>query len=206
MRSQSSRLLAVLVLNLIMIAGLIVVGLKSHSLGVLAAGGDYVADSMAIGLGLLAIYLKGGKYAYPKATSIVALINSTALLIITATVVVNSLQRLISGTPAIDGLPVLVISLVATAFMLAGAKILGDEAEKEDLHMRSVLLDTLSDAASSAAIAVTGTIILLTGRFYWLDSAAALLLGVIIGFNALKLMRDVIRALRKDDNYSRKAA
>lgn len=50
--SQQRRLGIVLSLNLIMITGLVVVGFASHSLGVLAAGGDFAADSVAVLLGI----------------------------------------------------------------------------------------------------------------------------------------------------------
>lgn len=49
--TQQKRLGLVLGLNVIMITGLVLVGLVSHSLGVLAAGDDYAADSTAILLG-----------------------------------------------------------------------------------------------------------------------------------------------------------
>ena len=42
--TQQKRLGLVLGINLVMIAGLVIVGLASHSLGVLAAGGDFAAD------------------------------------------------------------------------------------------------------------------------------------------------------------------
>lgn len=63
--------------------------------------------------------------------------------------------------------------------------------------MRSAMLDTLADAASSAAVAVAGGIIFISGRFYWLDSAIAALIGVIVAYHALKLMRKVIAASRR---------
>ncbi len=42
--SHQKRPSLLLALNLLMITGLVVVGLTAHSLGVLAAGADYVAD------------------------------------------------------------------------------------------------------------------------------------------------------------------
>ena len=55
--TQQRRLGLVLVLNLLMIAGLLIVGIATHSLGLLAAGGDYAADSAAILLGIMAIQI-----------------------------------------------------------------------------------------------------------------------------------------------------
>ncbi|GAC1418806.1 MAG: hypothetical protein NVSMB57_13340 [Actinomycetota bacterium] len=98
-----------------------------------------------------------------RAPTFVALINASALLIVTALVVVEGVRRLINGTPAVRGLPVLIVSLIATAVMAAGVFILGADAGREDLHMRSVLLDTISDALASAAVAVAGGVIYLTG-------------------------------------------
>ena len=42
--SKARRLRLVLLLNLLLVAALIVVGVAPHSLGVLAAGVDYLAD------------------------------------------------------------------------------------------------------------------------------------------------------------------
>jgi hypothetical protein len=46
--SQSQRLALVLGLNLALVAALVIVGVTAHSLGVLAAGVDYLADAAAI--------------------------------------------------------------------------------------------------------------------------------------------------------------
>ncbi len=53
--TRRARLLIVLGLNLALIAGLVAVGIAGHSVGLLAAGGDYLADSGAIVLALLAL-------------------------------------------------------------------------------------------------------------------------------------------------------
>lgn len=52
--SQRRRLGCVLALNLAMIVGLVIAGLSAHSLGVLAAAGDFAADSVALILGAVA--------------------------------------------------------------------------------------------------------------------------------------------------------
>lgn len=194
--SQQQRLSLVLVLNLAMITGLVTVGLTSHSLGVLAAGGDYAADSAAILLGIIAIQFSTHGSGHPKVTTYVALINAAALLIVSIVVISDGIGRLATATPHIQGLPVVIISLLATVSMGIGALILSRDAAGSDLHMRSVLLDTLSDAVSSAAVAVSGVIIVVTGQLYWLDSGLAVLIGVAIGYGAVKLLRDVITTLR----------
>lgn len=194
--TQQKRLGLVLGLNVLMIAGLLIVGVTSHSLGVLAAGGDYAADSAAIVLGIVAIQIRKHPHGHPRATTFVALINSLVLLVVTGFVIVGGIRRLVRHTPEIHGLPVLIVSLVAMGSMIGAAFILGRDAGSEDLHMRSVLLDTISDAVASAGVAVSGAIIYLSARLYWLDSAMAVLIGIVIGYGALKLLRDVIADLR----------
>ncbi|GAC1441384.1 MAG: hypothetical protein NVSMB55_08990 [Mycobacteriales bacterium] len=194
--SQRRRLTIVLALNLAMIAALVIVGVAARSLGVLAAGGDYVADSAAIGLGILAVTMRARHGEQSKAPTYVAGVNATALLAVAAFVVVAGLRRLLYGTPEVHGLPVLIVSAIATAVMIGGVLVLGTGAGSEDLHMRSVLLDTVSDAVASAAVAISGAVIYLTGRFSWIDSALSVVIAVIIGAGAVHLLRDVVRSLR----------
>jgi cobalt-zinc-cadmium efflux system protein len=194
---QTTRLSIVLALNISIITGLLFVGLSSHSLGVLAAGGDYLLDCSAITLGLLAIYIRDRANGRSKATTIVALINSVFLLIITSYVVFEAVHRLSTDTPEINALPVLIVSSIAAVVMVIGAFIIGGDDDDNDLHMRSVLLDTISDAVAAAALAITGVIILVTKGFYWADSVVALMIAIVIAYQALKLLRDVVRELRK---------
>lgn len=198
--TQTRRLGLVLGLNVAMIATLLIVGLASHSIGVLAAGGDSAADSVAILLGIMAIQIAKHPHGHPKATNYVAGINCLMLLVVTGFVIVGGLRRLVTHTPEIHGLPVLIVSVVAMASMIAAALILGHDAGSEDLHMRSVLLDTVSDAIAAAGVAISGGVIYLSGRLFWLDSAVAIVIGLIIGFGALKLLGDVMVATRTTSN------
>jgi cobalt-zinc-cadmium efflux system protein len=195
-----------LVLNLLLIAGLVVVGVGAHSLGVLAAGGDYLADAAAIGVSLFAIGLSrrppsprrpGG---YPHATNVAALVNGGWLLVLSVLVIVSAIERLVGGAPAVEGLPVLIVSAVAAAVMMVGAFILGSDGDDDDggddFNMKAVLLDTAADAAAAGGVAVSGAVILATGGWYWLDPVVALIIASVVGYHALGLLRKVIAALR----------
>jgi len=197
MTSQRKRLSILLALNIAMIAGLVIVGLTAHSLGVLAAGGDYIADSTAIGLGILAVTIRERVGDHSRAPTYVAIVNAAALLLVTLVVVVEAVHRLVQGTAPVQGVPVLIVSTLATVVMVVGVFILGTDAGKEDLHMRSVLLDTAADALASAAVAVSGAVITLTGTFYWLDSVLAAGIGLVIGYGAVRLLRDALTSLRR---------
>jgi cobalt-zinc-cadmium efflux system protein len=198
--SRTRRLAVVLLLNLALVTALVVAGLAAHSLAVLAAGADYLADAAAIGVSLLAIWVAARPRGYPNATNIAALVNAGWLLLLNVGITVAAIQRLAAGTHRVEGLPVLIVSVVAAAVMLAGALVLGGGADDgdggEDLNVKAVLLDTAADAAAAAGVAASGAIILGAGGWYWLDPATALGIAVIVGYHALKLIRKIAAALR----------
>jgi cobalt-zinc-cadmium efflux system protein len=193
--TKDRKLVLVLLANVAMVVALVIVGLASHSLGVLAAGGDYLGDAAGVALSLAALRLSRHARGHPQATSYAALANATFLLVVTAVVIIAALSRLTGGAPHVQGLPVIVVSLVAGAVMVACALVIGT-VESEDLNMRSVMLDTLADGASAVGVALSGAIILAANGVYWLDSAVALGIAVIITYHAIKLIRDVLAHLR----------
>jgi cobalt-zinc-cadmium efflux system protein len=208
--SRTTRLVVVLLLNLALVVGLVVAGIGAHSLGVLAAGGDYLADAAAIGISLLAIGLarraptRRRPAGYPRATAYAALINVTVLLAVVAVVAAGAAGRLVSGAGHVHGLPVLVVSGTAALVMLAGGLILrGDDDAPGDTagdraNMRAVLLDTLADSAAAAGVAITGAIILADPGLSWLDPAIALVIAAVVGYHALRLAREVITTLWRE--------
>lgn len=200
--SQRRRITVVLALNLALIAGLVVAGMLANSVSVLAAAGDTAADCLALILGLVAIALRDRDPDHPHAQrpiAIAALVNATLLLAVTVTVVVEAVDRLRQGAPPVEGLPMVIVSVVTMAVMLAGALVLGRSAAGEDLHMRSVLIDALADAAAAGAIAVAGIVILVTGGLSWLDPVLALGVSVLIAVAAVQLIVKAIAALRGRD-------
>ncbi len=200
--SQRRRILVVLGLNLALIAGLLAAGLLAHSVSVLAAAGDTVADCFALVLGLIAIGLRDRNPDDPSAQrpiAMAALVNATLLLAVTVTVTIEAISRLSTGSPPVEGLPMVIVSVVTMLVMLAGAVVLGRSAAEEDLHMRSVLIDALADAAAAAAIAVAGVIILITRGVYWLDPVLALGVSALIAVAAIQLFLKASAALRGDD-------
>jgi cobalt-zinc-cadmium efflux system protein len=198
--SRARRLAVVLLLNLGLVTALVITGLAAHSLAVLAAGADYLADAAAIGVSLLAIWLAARPRGYPKATTLAALVNAGWLLVLNVMIAVAAIWHLAAGAQHVEGVPVLVVSAIAAAVMLAGALILGGDADDEDctedLNVKAVLLDTAADAAAAAGVTASGAIILSVHGWYWLDPAAALAIAVIIGYHALKLIRQIAVALR----------
>src|SRR5579859_6615157 len=196
--SRVRRLTVVLALNLALVAGLAAAGIDAHSLGVLAEGGDYLLDAAGAGLALLAIRLSawradGGR---PGLTSAAALVNAGWLLVLELIVAGASIGRLATRTPQVHGLPVLVASGIAAVVMAAAALVLrGDDGDggEQDLSVAAVLLDTVADAAAAAGVAVAGAVILVVRGWYWLDPAVALIIAVLVAYQAVRLIRTITR-------------
>jgi cobalt-zinc-cadmium efflux system protein len=196
------RLAIVLGLNLALVAALVAVGITAHSLAVFAEGGDYLLDAAGVGVAIVAARLAARPpsarrpHGHPNATSAAALVNVGWLLALELLVAAGAADRLLTRTPPVSGLPVLVVSAIAAVVMTIGAVILrgdaDDDADEEDLSVAAVLLDTIADAAAAAGVAVTGAIILAARGLYWLDPAVALLVAVIIGWHAIVLIRKVL--------------
>jgi cobalt-zinc-cadmium efflux system protein len=193
--TQDRRLMLVLGINLAMVLALLLVGLLAHSLGVLASGADYLGDALGTGLSLVALRMSRHKHGHPRATSYAALANSSFLLLVTLGVVVEAIHRLSTGAPSIHGVPVVVVSVVAAIAMIACAFILGNV--EGDLSMESVMLDTVADAAAAIGVAISGAVILITKGTYWLDSLVALLIALVVGYHAIRLMCKVLANLRE---------
>jgi cobalt-zinc-cadmium efflux system protein len=203
--SRESRLVTVLALNLGLLVALVIVGLTAHSLGVLAAGGDYLADSAAIALALVAVRM--GRRAASRepggqsvATAYAALVSAGVLLAVMVSVLVGSLLRLVHGTTKVDGLPVLIVSAVAAVTMIGGAVVLHADTDQvrhlgDEAVMRAITLDTVADAAAAGGVALAGAVILWTGRFYWLDPALAAIISTVVGVQAVVLLRGVVREI-----------
>ncbi len=203
---QTRRLLIVLVLNLALVGALVAVGVTAHSLAVLAEGGDYLLDAAGVGVALLAIRLSARpagrirRDGAPRASNVAALINSGWLLVLEVLVAAAAVDRLATGIPRVDGPPVLIVSGIAALVMTGDALILRgddeDEAGEHDLSVAAVLLDTIADATAAAGVAATGAIILATGSWYWLDSAVALAIALVVAYHAIALIRKVLARLR----------
>ena len=131
--SRVSRLGLVFALNAALISGLVVVGLTSRSIGVLAAAGDYVADAVGIATALLTVRLARRAptprrtFGLHRSTILAAQLNSALIIAITALVGFEAIHRIVQGTPRVDAVPVIAVSTLAALVMLVGAIVLRGE-------------------------------------------------------------------------------
>lgn len=200
--SRMQRLGVVFGLNLALVTALVVVGVTARSLAVFAEGGDYLLDAVGVAVAMFAVWLstrpaslkrpQGGR----DVTSTAALINAGWLLLLEVIVAVGAADRLLTRTPRVSGLPVLIVSGIAAVVMTVGALVLrgedDEDSEDDDLSMAAVLLDTIADAAAAGGVAIAGAIILATGGLFWLDPAVALTIAAVVSWHAVMLIRKVL--------------
>ena len=196
--SRSRRLGIALGLNIVLVVAQVVFGLVAHSLGLLADAGHNLSDVAAVVVSLVAVRwarrapTAEHSYGYHRGTILAALVNAAMILAATCFIVYEGIRRLAHPEPVRGGV-VVVVALAAFAVNAGAALVLRDAGS--DLNMRSALLHMAGDAVASLGVAVAGVVILVTGRFLWLDPVVSMAIGVLIAVEAFSLVRDAAEVL-----------
>ena len=189
---RERRLLVVLVLNLVIVVAQAVVGLVAHSLGLVADAGHSLTDVAAVAVSLYAVRLARRpatlrrSYGFHRSTVLAAQANAAALLAVTGLIAYFGVRGLLHP-PDVEGGWVLAAAVVSAVVNGAAAWMLG-HGHHHDLNMRSAALHMVGDAATSASVAVTAVVILVTGGYHWLDPAVSLLIAALIAVQAVRLV------------------
>jgi len=195
------RMALVLVLQAAIVGGLVAAGLMAHSVGLLSAAGHNLADVGAVALSLAAVRLAARKptasrsFGYHRSTVLAAQANAAGILAISAFIVVAAVARL-GHVHHVRGGVVLLAALGdfalngVSALLLRGAHAgHGHDHADPDLNVKAAMLHLAGDAVAAAGVAVAGAVILVTGRFDWLDPAISIAIAVLIAWEAVKLVR-----------------
>jgi len=131
------------------------------------------------------------------ATNVVALLNVLVLLVVATAVLVEAVVRLRSGAPEVGAVGVLIAGLTTAVVLGCGAVVIAAGTDHGDLHMRSVLLDTVFDSVAGLGVAAAGLVMALAHGLYWLDPVVAGMIALFVGVGAGRLLRDVLSAIRR---------
>ena len=169
-----------------------------NSLALLTDAAHNLTDVLALGLTWYALRLAmqpahaGKTYGYHRAGILVALVNSTTLILIALGIFYEAYHRFIAP-PVVDS--TLLIGVGALAFFVnLGTAWLVKEGSEHDLNMRSAFLHLMGDVLSTLGAVLAGAIIFFT-RWNWLDPLVSVLIGVLILYNAWGIMRQTIHIL-----------
>jgi cobalt-zinc-cadmium efflux system protein len=189
--STSERLSWALVANAAIVVAQVAAGVVAGSVALLADAAHNLADVAAVALALGAVRMArrapthSRSFGWLRGGVLAAQANAAAVLALSGLLVYASVVRLRSPRP-VEGGVVLVVALVAFAVNGGAALLLRHE---HDLGVRSALLHLVGDALASFVVAVTGAVILLTGRFDWLDPAASLVVAAFVLVSGWRLLR-----------------
>lgn len=171
-------------------------GVWSHSLALMADATHNLGDVLGLALAWVAARLSrrapSERFTYGLGASsiLAALANALLLVLVTGGLAWEALQRLQNPQPVAGGV-VIAVALAGVAVNGITAALL-HRGHRDDLNLKGAYLHMLGDAAVSAAVAVSGAVVLVSG-WLWLDPAMTLAVGLVIVWGSMGLLRDSTR-------------
>jgi len=197
-KQTTSRLALSLVLTLLFVFIEAIAGIIGNSLALLTDAAHNLTDVIALGLSWYAIRLTAQPanarktYGYHRAGILVALINSTTLVVISLGIFYEAWRRF-TDPPEVQSGILIAVGLVAVTINLVTA-LLVRKGSEHDLNIRSTFLHLMGDVFSTVGAVVAGVIIYFTNA-NWLDPLVSVLIGFLILYNAWGILRDTMDIL-----------
>ena len=188
-------LAAGIALNLLIVVVEVAAGLAADSLGLISDAVHNFTDMAALGVTWFAIEqakkppTAEKTFGYHRTGILTALINSLAMVAVTLWIFYEAFQRLQDPHP-VGGWLVIITATLALCANLVIVGVLRSQAHG-DINIRSAVLHLLGDAAASAAVIVSGIVILATS-WYPVDPLVSALIGVAILWGAWQIIRDTM--------------
>jgi cobalt-zinc-cadmium efflux system protein len=174
-----------------------VAGWWSGALVLLGDAAHMVTDALALGLAALAAWLarrpadRRHSYGFGRVEMLGALINALLMLGVVASITHEAIQRLQSPPQVMAG-TIAWVALIGLFVNLLVARLLWPSGE--NINVRGALLHVLGDILGSIVALATGIVLLFTD-WYWLDPVLSLVICVLIGVSALRLLREAVHQL-----------
>jgi cobalt-zinc-cadmium efflux system protein len=197
-KQTTSRLALSLFLTLAFVAVEAAAGYFANSLALLTDAAHNLTDVIALGLSWFAIRITAQPanarktYGYHRAGILVALLNSTTLVLISLGIFYEAYQRLLSP-PEVQSSILIGVGLIAVVINLVTA-LLVHRGSESDLNQRSAFVHLMGDVISTIGAVIAGVIIYFTDA-NWLDPLVSVLIGFLILYNAWGILREAIDIL-----------
>ncbi len=176
----------------------IIAGYLGNSLALLTDAAHNFTDVIALGLSWYAVRVAaqpahaGKTFGYHRVGILVALVNSTTLMLISLGIFYEAYQRFIF--PSEVNAPILIV-VGSVAFLInAGTAWLVKSGSENDLNLRSTFLHLMGDVLSTIGAIVAGVMIAFT-NWNWLDPLVSVFIGAFILWNAWGILRQSIHIL-----------
>jgi cobalt-zinc-cadmium efflux system protein len=197
-RSIFRRLTLSLVITLAFVIVEVLAGLFAHSLALLTDAAHNLTDVLALALTGWAIWItskpahSGKTYGYHRAGILVALGNSTTLVLIALGIFYEAYKRFLAP-PKVQADVLIIVGMIAVVVNLVTALIVR-RGSKNDLNLRSAFVHLIGDVISTVGAVIAGIVIRITGM-NWLDPLVGLLIGLLILWNAWGILRESLDIL-----------
>jgi cobalt-zinc-cadmium efflux system protein len=202
LREAAKQTTARLSLSLFLTLGFVVVeavaGYFANSLALLTDAAHNLTDVIALGLSWFAVRITAQPanarktYGYHRAGILVALVNSTTLVLISLGIFYEAYKRFASP-PEVQSSILIGVGLVAVVINLVTA-LLVHRGSESDLNLRSTFIHLMGDVISTIGAVIAGVIIYFTGA-NWLDPLVSILIGFLILYNAWGILRETVEIL-----------
>jgi cobalt-zinc-cadmium efflux system protein len=173
-------------------------GIFGNSLALLTDAAHNITDVIALALSWQAIRLaakpanSNKTFGYHRAGILVALVNSTSLVVIALYIFYEAYQRFVSPPEVNSGI-LIGVGLVAFVINLATALMVKSGSE-HDLNLRATFVHLMGDVLSTVGAVAAGVVIYFS-RWNWLDPLVSVLIGFLILWNAWGILRETVDIL-----------
>lgn len=197
-KQTTSRLSLSLFLTLAFVMVEASAGYFANSLALLTDAAHNLTDVIALALSWFAVRLTAQPandrqtYGYHRAGILVALLNSTTLVVISIGIFYEAYHRFLSPPQVQSGI-LIGVGLLAVVVNLVTA-LLVHRGSESDLNLRSAFVHLMGDVISTVGAVIAGVIIYFTGA-NWLDPLVSVLIGFLILYNAWGILRETVDIL-----------
>jgi cobalt-zinc-cadmium efflux system protein len=173
-------------------------GIFANSLALLTDAAHNLTDVIALGLTWFAVRITSQPanaqktYGYHRAGILVALLNSTTLVLISLGIFYEAYLRFMDPPDVQSGV-LIGVGLIAVVINLVTA-LLVHRGSEHDLNLRSAFVHLMGDVLSTVGAVIAGVIIYFTNA-NWLDPFVSVLIGFLILYNAWGILKDAIDIL-----------
>lgn len=193
-----TRLFITMMLNFVITAAEIIGGLLSGSLALLSDAIHNFSDGISIVISYAAIRLRSRPnserhtFGFKRAEVFAAVINSSALIVITVFLFIEAIKRFINPVP-IHGQMMFIVAAIGLVANVIGTLLLRRGA-KSSMNIKATYLHLLTDAISSVGVILGGVAIYLW-NVYWLDPVITILIGLYIFKEAYEIVKETVHVL-----------
>jgi cobalt-zinc-cadmium efflux system protein len=196
--SVDRRLQWALVANSAIVVGQVGFGIAAHSLGLLADAGHNLVDVAGVVLALIGVRMARRppdarrSFGYHRSPVLAAQANAGLILMVTGILGYEAVRRMIHPDAVHASVVIVVAAAAAVVNALAAVALLRHGG---DVNLRAAMLHLVGDVAVSVGVVAAGIVMAIVGGAYWLDPLVSLLIGVVIAWQAVSLLRETADVL-----------